>query len=100
MAAPRAGAVVGILTFLAGIGLLVATFAIAYSMFTTQPQRVLNMSPNAPLNLNDTSQQLINAVLRVLLLLIMCIVGSSMASRGIRLYAAGGEVEQPHAERP
>ncbi len=82
------GPFVGILIFLLGVGLLLLTFSLAYGMFTTPPEVALGLAPGKTLNVNDASRSGIAMLYRVLMLLVMCIVSSLVASRGIRLYGA------------
>ncbi len=83
-----AGRILGILAFLAGVGLIVLTFQQAYTMFSTSPADALNVKPDTPLNVNQTVDSLIQNVLKVLLLLVMAAAGSLLANVGIRLFAA------------
>jgi hypothetical protein len=79
--------VVGLLVFFGGIGLLVITFQLAYGMFNVPVDRALNMDPSKPLNVGDAGQRFVGIVIRILLLLVMAVVGSLIANRGIKLYS-------------
>lgn len=83
-----AGRLLGILAFLAGVALIVLTFQQAYTMFSATPAEALNVKPDAPLNVNETVDKLIQNVLKVLLLLVMAGAGSLLANVGIRLFAS------------
>lgn len=83
------GSLFGILTFLGGVALLGLTFSLAFGMFTQPVETVLELKPGQPLNVNDAGRSVIAMLFRVFLLLVMCLLGSSVANRGIKLYAAG-----------
>jgi hypothetical protein len=92
-----AGSVAGVLVFLAGIGLLVLTFQLAYRMFEVPPSQALGQTQGAPLDLNEALRTGVHLIGRILLLLVMCIVGSVIANRGIRMYAAH-RIHRPEPE--
>lgn len=81
-----AGRVLGILTFLAGVALLLWTFGLAYSMFTVPQTVQLGIQEGKPVDLPSAGQALVGVVLRILLLLVMAILGSVIANRGVKLY--------------
>ncbi len=83
------GSILGILIFLAGVGLLGLTFWIAYGLFKVPPAETLGVKPNTPLNVNEAGRSLMQMLFRMFMLLVMCIVGSVIANRGIKLYSAG-----------
>lgn len=85
---PRSGAgsAMGILVFIFGILLLLLTFRLAYGMFTVEPEVALGIKPNQPIDLGSSVQQFGWVVVRVLLLIVMAVVGSLVANRGIKLY--------------
>lgn len=94
----RVGAWLGILTFLGGVGLLLLTFSIAYRMFSTPPEQVLSLRPGQTMDLNETGRAGFMLVFRMLMLLVMSVVGSVIANRGIKLYASGrGQSGPPKA---
>lgn len=82
------GSIIGVLTFLGGVGLLVWTFQIAYGMFGRDPAEALGLAPGKPIDLNQTATVGLAILFRILLLTLMCIVASVVATRGIRLYGA------------
>lgn len=84
---PYAGTVLGIVTFLAGIGVLVFTFKLAFDLFGVEPASLFDLKPGAALDLNKAGATMMGVVVKVLLLLVMALVGGVVASRGIRLYA-------------
>lgn len=84
----RVGSSVGILVFLIGIGMLGLTFALAYRMFEIPPAQALGQTQGQTLDLNEALRSGVNLIGRILMLLVMCVVGSVIANRGIRMYAA------------
>ncbi len=91
-----AGALVGLLTFGVGIAMLAITFTYAFEVFRKPPTEAIGIQANQPLDVNETGRLGITLVYRILLLLVMCLLASVIASRGIKLYgasvAAGGRV--------
>jgi hypothetical protein len=81
------GGVVGILTFLLGVGLLVLTFQQANAMFSVDPAKALQVKQGAQVDLMKTGESFVGVVGRILFLLVMSVVGSVIANRGIKLYA-------------
>lgn len=89
----------GIFVFLAGIGLLLATFKVAWELFTTPPHQALGLVPGQAININNVGPTLVGLIMKVLLLLVMAAVGSLIANRGVHLYYSGrGHKEKPQAE--
>lgn len=80
------GTLLGLLVFLGGIALLLFTFRSAYEMFTVPPVRALGIVKNQPVDLGSASSNLVGSLLKVLLLIVMALVGSLVANRGIQLY--------------
>ncbi len=96
------GSVIGLLVFAAGIGLLVLTFQQAFTLFSVPTQVAMGASGKT-IDLYVAGQSFASLVIRVLLLLVMCVVGSVVANRGIRLYVScrapappKEEPEKPH----
>lgn len=81
------GTVLGIVTFLAGIGVLVFTFKLAFDLFGLEPASLFDLKPGAALDLNRAGATMMGVIIKVLLLLVMALVGGIVASRGIHLYA-------------
>lgn len=81
------GGVVGILTFLGGIGLLLLTFRYAFDLFSVPPERALQVKKETPVDLARTGESFVGIVGKILLLLVMSAIGSVIANRGIKLYA-------------
>lgn len=78
------GVVIGALTFLFGIGLLVFTFVQASNMFSTPPPSVVG----ATKDITEIGLSFGHVLLRIGLLLVMCIVGSIISGKGVRMYLA------------
>jgi len=102
------GQVIGIVTFLGGVALLLLTFRIAYDLFQRPAADVLGIKAEQTVDVNFAGRSAVELIFRIALLLLMCIVGSVIANRGIRMYqAAIGEIrprapieEPPIAEEP
>ena len=84
----RFGGLLGILVFLAGVAMLVATFRLAYLMFTVPPAQAMNAAPGKPADLVKSGETFIGLLQRVILLLVMCWVSSIIANRGVKMYHA------------
>jgi hypothetical protein len=82
--------------FALGIVILVFVFAIAYGTFTSPASDVLGTGPG-PLTAPGLGGSLVMVLVRVLLLFVMTLAGSLIASRGIQLYLGGGERTHPAA---
>jgi hypothetical protein len=77
--------VLGLVVFLAGVGLLLVTFKLAYDMFSVPPERALPLQ-GATIQVGVVGSTVAGLVLRVLLLIVMGLTGSLIANRGIHLY--------------
>ena len=89
------GRILALLVILAGIGILLAVFAIAYHLFRSPvPGLGLPITPSATapsaagigIAMADFARQL-------LLLFVMALVGSAVASKGILLYVGSGQID-------
>lgn len=78
--------VTGLLTFVAGLVLLVIVFFTALGIF--------NQSRTAPSNLQLLPGELVILVSKVLMLFIMGYIGSAIANRGIQLYESARTREE------
>jgi len=91
------GRVIGIVVFLGGIGLLAFVFATAYAWFST-PSAALPTSAS-PGSSGPATAQLGKSALDILerigLLVVMTIVGSLLAGRGVQLYFASVNAKPP-----
>ena len=82
------GSLLGILTFLGGVGLLLLTFRLAYDLFTVPPTDALGLRGAKELNVATAGNSVTALLMRILLLFVMGFVGSMVANRGISLYTA------------
>jgi hypothetical protein len=80
------GSLIGIVAFLGGVALLLVVFKLAYQMFTVPPANALGITNTKKLDLNSAIASLFAVMIRILLLLVMGLVGSWIANRGISLY--------------
>jgi len=89
--------ILGIVVFLGGVGLLAFAFFTAYEWFT-DPSAGLQMVPGpssavpATTNLGASALRLF---IRLGLLLIMTIIGSLIAGRGVQIYFAASNQKRP-----
>lgn len=79
------GSSLGFIAFFGGIALLLLTFRLAYEMFHTPANQALNIVPGKTLQLPEVGASFAGVVIRILLLLVMGLVGSLVANRGILL---------------
>jgi len=93
------GAAFGAVTFVLGIALLLLTFKLAYDMFTIKPEVAVSAQKGSGIDVARASQSLAEVFLRFVLLLIMAIVGSTIANRGIKLYVSARAIA-PLAPEP
>ncbi|MEX2242255.1 MAG: hypothetical protein WD716_00250 [Fimbriimonadaceae bacterium] len=85
----------GLLTFLGGVGLIIAAFALAREMFATPPDVAMGVSEGQTLDLNVVLASGMAVLMKVVLLVVMAGFGSMVASRGIRLYVGGVATAEP-----
>lgn len=86
----KSGTVIGLVTFLFGVGLIVATFAYARDLFSVDPGKAMNVKPGETLDINSVVSSFMGVVVKILLLIVMSAIGSVVASRGIKLYVQAG----------
>ncbi|MBN9502562.1 MAG: hypothetical protein J0H02_12365 [Armatimonadetes bacterium] len=92
------GTVLGLLVFLAGVALIAFTFKMAYEMFMVPPSQALGIKPKQPLDLGQAGQSFVGLLLKVLLLVVMGLMGSLIANRGVGLFT--GSRVHPKKEKP
>ena len=80
------GMTLGVVTFLVGISLLLLTFKLAYDMFSVSPSHVLIMANGQNVDLGKSGDNLVNIAIRVVLLIVMGLMGSLIANRGVSLF--------------
>ena len=81
------GRIIGLLTFLAGIGLLVFVAVLAYSFFTQTSMVPLPVRDTTTPTATRLGESAIKLFFQIALLIVLTIVGSLLASKGIHLYA-------------
>lgn len=95
------GSVLGLLVFLGGVALLLLTFKLAYDMFRIPPEQALQLEKDKAIDVAATGNSLASLLLRVLLLIVMGLVGSFTANRGIHLYAESrGRLDRITVDEP
>lgn len=85
----------GILTFLGGVGLLLDTFRRALALFTVPPADALGLRGAKELNVASAGNSLAEILIKILLLFVMGFVGSMIANRGVSLYTASRALPTP-----
>lgn len=90
----------GFVAFLGGIGLLVLTFQFAYEMFRVPADHALGVAPGKTLQIAEVVASFIGVLVRILLLLVMGLVGSLIANRGILLIGHSRPHHQPPVPGP
>jgi hypothetical protein len=105
-----AARVTGILVFAAGIAILAFVFFTARGLFDAPLPRLADRRPAegvaaAPSAATEIGRSLTQFVRQLLLLLLMCVAGSVIASKGIQLYfaaaqAPGGPGHAPRGADP
>ncbi len=81
------GSLMGILVFLGGVGLLVLTFKLAYSLYNIPPAQALKLNGSKAIDFASTGSSLVGILIKTILLMIMGFVSSLVAKRGIHLYS-------------
>lgn len=89
------GSVLGLFTFLGGISLLLLTFRLAYDMFEVPPRDALQIGQEKVLNPAVVGNSVTVIIVQIVLLLIMGIVGSLIANRGITLFTHSRGIHIP-----
>jgi len=89
------GTVLGLATFLGGVALLLLTFKLAYEMFSVPPEQALNLKKGATLEVATVGSTITGLVIRILLLIVMGLVSSLIANRGIHLYTESRRQMEP-----
>ena len=89
---------IGILVFLAGVGLIGVTFWQAWDIFSKAPQFNMGIESGKAVDFGVVAISLSRLIVRVLLLVVMAGIGSALANRGVKLYASAPVVEAPRHE--
>lgn len=80
------GRVLGILVFLVGIAILIGVAVVTYRLFNTSAAALKPTSGAANGAVAQLGNSAIKMLYRIALLIVMCIVGSLLAARGLHLY--------------
>lgn len=80
----------GLLTFLAGVALLLFVFKLAYDLFSVAPETAMGLNRGETLDLNQAILRIGTIVIRVIMLLVMAILGGAVANRGIKMFTESG----------
>lgn len=89
------GRLLGMLVFIGGVGLLAFVFYIAYSLFSSD---LVGAQGGAEPAAAQLGRIVINLLARIGMLVVMTIIGSMIASRGIQLYFASGNRRESKRE--
>ena len=81
------GSLVGILVFLGGIALLALTFKLAYALYSVPPDQALKLNEQKAIDLAATGNSFAQILIRSLLLIVMGLVSSLIAGKGVHLYS-------------
>lgn len=92
------GTLVSLLVFLAGIAMLMFVFKTALDLFSIPPERAVGIKQTEPFTAETAGRSGMQLVWRIVLMLIMSIIASIIANRGIRLYSEAKHGEAKHAE--
>ena len=92
------GRIIGILVFLGGVGLLAFVFSLAYTFFTSSVGGLQGAKAPGGTVAAQLGQSAVVTLARIALLIVMTIVGSLLASRGIQLYFAATGSRHVHRD--
>lgn len=82
------GMTLGVATFLVGVALLLVTFKFAYNIFSVPPNDVIVTAKDQAVDLGRSANKLMGILLQVLALMLMGLMGSLIANRGISLFTS------------
>jgi hypothetical protein len=94
------GSLIGLLTFVGGIGLLALTFQLAFQLYSVPPETALAGEGSNAVDLAKAGESFGGVVVKIFLLLVMSVVGSTVANRGIRLYVTCRSPQPKPPEKP
>lgn len=90
--------VIGLLVFLAGIGLILLTFQQAWEIFSKAPQFNMGLTAGKAIDFGVVAKNLSILIVRILLLVVMAGIGSALANRGVRMYSSVAHQPAPPAK--
>ncbi len=79
----------GVVVFLFGVGIVVWALTQAFSIFIQAPQNSLGIEKGKPLDFNMTGLRFAQLLLKILALILISGIGSTLANRGARMYSSG-----------
>ena len=80
------GSLLGLAVFVGGLTILWFVFTQAKELFDMPARKALGISSGKTLDFNDVGIQALGVVIRMLTLLVMSVVGSVVANRGITMF--------------
>jgi nitric oxide reductase large subunit len=92
--------ILGVIVFLVGVALLAFTFKLAYDMFMVPPQDALGIKPKQPIDLGMAGQSFVGLIVKVLMLVVMGLMGSLIANRGVSMFAGSRVHPKPPPPQP
>lgn len=92
------GVFVGFITFAGGIAALAFTFKMAFDLFGAPPETAIGTVKGQAIDLAKAGENLTTLGFRIILLLVMGLIGSTIASRGIKLYISARALSAPKPE--
>ncbi|CAN5470801.1 hypothetical protein BH11ARM2_BH11ARM2_14540 [soil metagenome] len=93
------GSLIGLGVFALGIFLLYGTFKLADAMFVVPANEALGIQKGRSVDFSMAGANLTTLIVRCLLLLIMGLVGSLIAGKGVALYAGSLHPKDSDASR-
>lgn len=78
----------GLATFVLGIALLGMTFKFAFELFTMPVESSLGLEKGKPMDVSETGRLGMALLVRVVMLLLMCVIASLIANRGVKMYSS------------
>lgn len=84
-------ALIGLVVFLVGVGMIVVAFKFAFDLFQVPHAEAIGVAGDKEINLNATLGSMTTLIAKILILIAMAGFGSMIANRGIKFYASGGQ---------
>jgi hypothetical protein len=79
----------GVIVFLGGIALVGVSFYFALQLFQTPTPELLGLAPEEEIEFTQLGSSAVGVIIKLFLILVMTLLGSVIANRGIRMYASG-----------
>ncbi len=87
----------GVIVFLAGVTVIGLALWQAWQLFSLTPRDSLGLETGKPIDFGSVLQHFGQVLIRILLLVLIAGIGSTLANRGARMYASG---HRPHTPDP